>query len=73
MTDALPNPGSSACREGRYRNGFGSSPGACFSRLAQFKAEAVNRAVPEDDNFLVGPVSILDSEYLAGFQIHSRA
>jgi hypothetical protein len=72
VTDALPNPGSSAYWERRYRKGSRSCPGAAFSRLARCKAEAVNRAVWEDDNVIVNPVKVLDNKSFADFHIHSR-
>ncbi len=73
MTDALPSPGSSAYWDRRYRKGSRSCPGAAFSRLAQFKAEAINRAVWDDDDVIVSSVRVLDNKSFADFHIHSRA
>lgn len=73
MKDALPSPGSNASRDRRYRNGSRSCPGAAFSRLVQFKAEAINRAVLDDDDVVVSSVRVLDNKSFADFHIHSRA
>ena len=73
MTDALPNSGSSAYWERRYRKGPKSCPGAAFSRLAQCKAEAFNRAVWEDDNVIVNSVNDQDNTSFADFHVYGPA
>ena len=72
MTDALPNPGSSAYWERRYRKGSKSGPGAAYSRLAQFKAETVNRVVGKTIT-IVNPVNDQDNTSFADFHVYGRA
>jgi SAM-dependent methyltransferase len=70
VTNALPTAGSGAYWERRYRKGRTSGPGS-YNRLAQFKAEAVNRLIAGEDIFSVVEFGCGDGNQLALMQYKS--